>query len=236
MYSLNLIFFGTECKWIRFTSLEWWRLLQSHNKILRRHHPQMGRFLFDFRNIWGLCYCDSWKYINYDMGKCDLISFMLLLYSDLVPWKFLYVNRKILKLVNWKAYPLILISVKLSLHGNSWAGCSAFLYYSTACINFEGDKDMLTLENIFFSLHLSAIMLNLFSLCLVYCQIHCDAFILNLFVRISLYALQLICYIVSWLLRCAIVLQYSPRSSLMLYQTDGRIMHGAGSIREYFCK
>ena len=84
------------------------------------------------------------------MGKCDLISFMLLLYSDLVPWKFLYVNRKILKLVNWKAYPLILISVKLSLHGNSRAGCSAFLYYSTACINFEGDKDTLTLENIIF--------------------------------------------------------------------------------------
>lgn len=93
MYLLNLIFFGAECKWIRFTSFEWWRLLQSHNKIPQWHHSQMGMFLFDFRNIWGLCYCDSWKCINYDMGKCDLINFMLLLYSDLFPWKFLCVQK-----------------------------------------------------------------------------------------------------------------------------------------------
>lgn len=48
--------------------------------------------------------------------------------------------------------------------------------------------------------------------------------------------LQLICYLVSLLFRCATVLLFSPRSSLMLYQMDGRNMHGVGLTKVYFCK
>ena len=41
---------------------------------------------------------------------------------------------------------------------------------------------------------------------------------------------------VSWFTRSGIALRYSPRNTLMPYQMDGRIMHGAESIKEYNCK
>lgn len=53
---------------------------------------------------------------------------------------------------------------------------------------------------------------------------------------ILFYALQLICYSVSWLLRCGIVPQYWPGSSLIPYQMDGRIMRGIGLIKEIVCE
>ena len=49
---------------------------------------------------------------------------------------------------------------------------------------------------------------------------------------VLVYALQLICYSVSWLLRFVIVPLCWPESSLMLYQMVGRTMHGAGLIKE----
>ncbi|KAJ6882571.1 hypothetical protein NC651_028992 [Populus alba x Populus x berolinensis] len=55
------------------------------------------------------------------------------------------------------------------------------------------------------------------------------------------YHLNLI-YVKLWLrgnseavVRSGIVLRDSRGSLLMLYQMDGRTMHGVGSIKEYFC-